>query len=88
MRHDYQVLAVTTLMFVDNSKANTNIVVKAPGAIHKARWMAKALYTLKIALFWNQLKNVYSEKELKNIHTLAIFLAVFYTKQWLTSANS
>ena len=54
LRHDYQVLAVTTLMLLDTTKANTNIVVKAPGAIHDARWMAKALYTLKIALFRNQ----------------------------------
>ena len=50
--------------------------------------MAKALYTLKIALFWKQLANVYSEKELENIHNLAIFLALFFTKQWHTSANT
>ena len=75
-------------MFLDTTKANTNIVVKSPGAIHNARWMAKALYTLKIALFRNQLKNVHSEKELENICSLAIFLAAFYKKQWLTSANT
>ena len=80
LRHDYQVLAVTTLMLLDTTKANTNIVVKAPGEIHNARWIAKALYTLKIALFRNQLRNVYLEKELENIHNKAIFLAVFYTK--------
>ena len=28
------------------------------------------------------------KKELKNIYNLAIFLAVFYTKQWLISANT
>ena len=88
MRHDYQILAVTTLKCLDTTNANTNIVVKAPGAIHNARWMAKALYTLKIALFLNQLKNVFSEKELENKHNLAIFLAAFYAKQWLTSANT
>ena len=59
LRHDYQVLAVTTLMSLDTTKANTNFIVKAPGAIRNEGWMAKALYTLKIALFWNQLKNVY-----------------------------
>ena len=69
-------------------QANTSIVVKAPGANHNARWMAKALYTLKIALLRNQLQNVYSEKELENTHNLEIFLVVFYTKQWLTSANT
>ena len=67
---------------------NTSIVVRAPGANHNARWMAKALYTLKIALLRNQLQNVYSEKELENIHILEIFLVVFYTKQLLTSANT
>ena len=42
---------------------------------------------LKVALFRNQLRNVYSEKELENIHNKTIFLAVFYARQWLTSAN-
>ena len=60
LRHDYQVMAMTTLMFLDAIKANTNIVASAPGAIHNSRWMAKALYALKIALFRDQLKNVYS----------------------------
>ena len=50
--------------------------------------MAKALYTLKSALFRNQWQIVYSEKELENIHHKAIFLALFYTKQWLTSVNT
>ena len=38
LTHDYQELAVTTLRFLDTAKANTNIVAKAPGAIHNARW--------------------------------------------------
>ena len=35
--HKYQELAVTILMFLDATKANTNIVVKAPSAIHNTR---------------------------------------------------
>lgn len=30
------------------------ITIKKPGAIHHARWMAKALYSLKIYLFRDQ----------------------------------
>ena len=41
LRHDYQELAVTILMFMDTTKANTNIVVKAPSAIHNIRGWQK-----------------------------------------------
>ena len=50
--------------------------------------MVKALYAIEIALYRNQLKHLYSHEELKKIHNLEIFLAVFYTKPWLTASNT
>ena len=41
LRHDYQEMAVTILMLLDTTKANTNIVVKAPCAIHNTRGWQK-----------------------------------------------
>ena len=49
--------------------------------------MSKAIYTVKIALFRNQLEGIYKE-DLKNIVSLAIFLSVFYTKAWLTCTDA
>ncbi|KAK5925702.1 hypothetical protein CgunFtcFv8_018206 [Champsocephalus gunnari] len=33
-----------------DSAAHTPVTFQRPGALHKARWMAKLLYTLKLAL--------------------------------------
>ena len=51
-------------------------------------WLTNGLYTTKIALYRNQLKHLYSDEELEKIPNLTIFLAVFYTKSWLTAANT
>ena len=90
LRHDYLELATLTLLFLGGSmpEGMGNITIKAPGAFHHARWMAKSLYTLKIALFRNQLGNIYTSDQLKNIYSLAIFLSIFYTKAWLTCTNA
>ena len=64
-----------------------NATIKDPGAIHHARWMSKAIYTMKIALFRNQLDEIY-EEDLDNIVSLVIFLSVFCTKAWLTCTDA
>jgi len=61
LRHDYHELATLTLMFLSNSMIEKNdIRVKAPGALYNVRWIAKALYTLKITIYRDQLQDVYS----------------------------
>ena len=87
LRHDYRELASLTLLFLGSTDPG-DIRVKAPGAIHHARWMAKTLYTIKIALYRDQLQEVYSKEEIQEITSLAIFLALFYTEPWLTSTNA
>ena len=89
LRHDYLELATLSLLFLGGTfpEAMKVVTIKEPGAIHHARWMAKALYTLKIALFRKQLERIYKE-QLKDIYSLAIFLSVFYTKAWLTCTNA
>ena len=89
LRHDYLELATLTLLFLGGTLPESikNTTIKDPGAIHHARWMSKAIYTMKIALFRNQLEEIY-EEDLDNIVSLAIFLSVFYTKAWLTCTDA
>ena len=77
LRHDYLELATLTLLFLGGTLPESikNATIKDPGAIHHARWMSKAIYTMKIALFRNQLDEIY-EADLDNIVSLAIFLSV------------
>lgn len=59
---------------------------RAPGAMHNARWMSKALYSLKIFLFKEQFHlTTREEKSLKNIR---IFIIEFYIQFWFTSSFS
>ena len=90
LRHDYLELATLLLIFLGGTlpESMKNATIKAPGAIHHARWMSKALYTLKIALFRQQLIGIYKAEQLEDISRLAIFLSVFYTKAWLTCTSA
>jgi len=51
-----------------------------PGAVSDARFMAKAVYSLKIAMFQSQF--LLSKQQLDGIRRLCIFIARFYAKLW------
>ena len=52
----------------------------APGAMHQTRWMAKAIYGLKVLMFRSQLK--LTMRETKVLRLLNLFLTFVYTKPW------
>jgi len=54
-REDYLELLRLCLIFLGGGSDGTDIQFRAPGAMHHARWMAKAIYALKIVLFQDQL---------------------------------
>ena len=54
-REDYLELLRLCYVFLGGSFDRT-AGFRAPGAIHNARWMAKAIYSLKIFLFQGQFK--------------------------------
>lgn len=49
-RKDYRELLELTVIFL-GGVPHRGIFLRVPGAIHHARWMAKAIYCLKIFLF-------------------------------------
>ena len=49
------------------SESMNHATIKDPRALHHARWMSKALYTLKIALFRDQLEDIYEVEQLEDI---------------------
>ncbi|XP_074112021.1 uncharacterized protein LOC141535796 [Cotesia typhae] len=62
------------------------IFFKRPGAIHHARWMAKAIYSLKMFLFRNEFK--LSNKELDGLRQICIFIVTLYLKAWFSSTSA
>lgn len=90
-RGDYLELVELAILILggENKPTKKPFSFKAPGAVHHARWMAKVLYTFKIALFNQQLlaTGFASEKFLTEMLSLASFLALFYVKHWCTACQ-
>ncbi|XP_044584232.1 uncharacterized protein LOC123264797 isoform X2 [Cotesia glomerata] len=62
------------------------ISFKRPGAVHHARWMAKAIYSLKMYLFRDEFK--LSQKELHGLRHFCIFIVTLYLKAWFSSTSA
>ncbi|XP_044591190.1 uncharacterized protein LOC123269514 [Cotesia glomerata] len=80
-RDDYRELLELSLIFLGTT--TTNITFKHPGVVHHARWMAKAIYSLKIFLFRNEFHLIKSE--IDGLRELCLFIIIFYLKAWFTA---
>ena len=89
LKNDYFEFAKAALLFLggDLPVGVRSQQLRAPGAFHHARWMAKVIYTIKIALLKKQLIDIIDLEKLTEISSLAVFLSVFYSRMWLTSSN-
>ena len=58
-----------------------NFTYKKPGAVHKARWMAPIIYTLKIFLFRQQLQK--DDHEQNNLERFVKFIVFVYIEHWI-----
>jgi hypothetical protein len=78
-REDYEELLRLSLLFL-GGWSESDFKFRAPGALHQARWMAKAIYALKIVLFNNQLEM--TVQELKGMRKVAYFISLIYVRFW------
>ncbi|KAL4103442.1 hypothetical protein QTP88_018819 [Uroleucon formosanum] len=81
-REDYRELLELTVIFLGGIPVR-GISFRVPGAIHHARWMSKAIYSLKICLFSEQFK--LNSKEKNIIYDICIFIVRIYVKYWFSS---
>ncbi|CAI6348004.1 unnamed protein product [Macrosiphum euphorbiae] len=84
-RDDYRELLELTVIFL-GGKLSSDISFKIPGAIHHARCMAKAIYSLKIYLFCEQIRSTLKEESA--LKSIWIFTARLYIKVWFNSPSS
>lgn len=84
-RDDYKELLHLIIIFLGGIP-DKGISFKAPAGIHRARWMAKAIYALKMYLFKHQLK--ITVKETKALTNICIFVVRVYAKYWFTAPVS
>ncbi|GBM11911.1 hypothetical protein AVEN_209614-1 [Araneus ventricosus] len=78
VRDDYRELIELSIVFLGGD-AEKNFEIRSPGAIHQARWMAKAIYSLKLSLFSSQLK-LNTKEALLDVY---LFILIIYFKPWL-----
>jgi hypothetical protein len=83
-RKDYLELIQLTLITLGENYDVTHF--SPPGAYHRARWMAKGIYCLKIYLFRRQFK--LTAYELQGLRRICLFIITIYAKIWLKAPNS
>ena len=81
IRDDYAELVFLVQLFIG---AKTTEKFNAPGAMHRARWMAKAIYTVKIYMFRRQFKLTRSEE--KGLRDLTLFIILVYIRAWVAAS--
>ena len=79
LRDDYRELLELTVIFLGQIPPR-GIRFLAPGPMHHARWMSKAIYALKVWMFRSQFK--LTVKEEKGLQQIAIFVSRLYAKAW------
>src|SRR5262249_49853891 len=70
-RDDYRELLQVSLLFLNVPQAGGQHII-APGAYHRARWMAKLIYCLKIYLFRSQFN--LTARELQGLREFNVFV--------------
>lgn len=84
-RDDYQEFLELVIIFLGGIPPR-GIAFRQPGPYHLARWMAKAIYSLKLYIFKDQFKlNSKEEKALKDI---CCFIVKCYVQAWFSSPNA
>lgn len=78
-RDDYKELLELTIIFLGGKPSN-GISFHYPGAYHHARWMSKAIYSLKIYMFRKQFK--LSVREENAFRDICIFVVKLYVEVW------
>lgn len=78
-RDDYRELLELTIIYL-GGMPERGIHFQQPGALHRARWMARIIYAIKICLFHSQFKMTRSEEAA--MKRFAVFVVSTYIQFW------
>ena len=81
-REDYRELARLTLRLLGED-TDVGTGYSAPGAYHRARWMAKGIYCLKIFGFRHQIH--LTKHEMDSLRRICLFTVTIYTSFWFAA---
>ena len=87
-RDDYKEFSELCLLYLDGL-SNNDVSLKRPGALHKARWMAKLLYSIKIVLLQHTISSlppgtVTAKQQSEKLGDFVTFVCLIYSSWWNT----
>lgn len=82
-RDDYAELCQLSLYFLTGELSAT---IRKPGAFHHARWLAKAIYVLKIWMFREHIKLTRSEEA--GLREVSLFIVLIYSRTWVEAPHA
>lgn len=85
IRDDYKELLELCLMFFGETPPG-GIKFHPPGACHRARWMSKIIYALKIYLFREHF--CLTDEENAGLLEFLLFSTLIYIQHWITSTDA
>ena len=91
IRGDYKELVNLLLLYLTGDNEQGSNMLNRPGALHRARWMSKMIYCLKIDLLSNKIiedlpkGTVYASGQQQKIKSFVQFFIFCYASWWLTS---
>jgi hypothetical protein len=90
-RDDYHEFTELALVFLNATQEEVNF--HRPGALHKARWMAKVIYSLKIAMSENSIDQlppgtITTRPQVVKIREFVTFVTHIYLQWWLCCKES
>jgi hypothetical protein len=80
LRDDYSELVELSLIFLGGTPPR-GLRLLTPGPMHHARWMSKAIYSLKVWMLRTQFK--LTPREEKGLRDICIFVVLLYVKAWI-----
>ena len=100
-RDDYRELLELTIIFLGSAPPR-GISFRYPGAVHRARWMARAIYAIKMWLFRKQYEPLqqgssterksrgpsYCEQIWNHLKEVSLFVTAIYIRYWFQSPSS
>jgi len=92
-RDDYREFAELCTLFLDGVEDDSIVTFKRPGALHKARWMAKLLYSINICLldkYISQLPRgtITTPQQVAKVREFVNFATLLYSEWWMTCSSA
>lgn len=84
-RDDYHELLTLSYIFL-GGVPNKGLKFRAPGAMHHARWLSKAIYSLKIYMFRKQFH--VNPSELLALREVCLFIVFFHVEAWFVATSA